>query len=178
MKTTFGILAALFVLTVVLQDSYSQKIDGWFKAGSKPDSYDWGKSDEKYNDGAVYFLKSKEPAIDGFGTIMTYIMPEKYSGKRIRLTGYVKNESITGWAGMWMRVDGTDKNKSLGFDNMSNRAIAGTNDWTKYEIVLDVAPEAIGIAYGFLVNGTGNAWFSGFTLETVGSDVPTTDMDK
>ncbi len=178
MKTTFNILIALFILTLFTPAAFSQKIDGWFKAGNKPESYEWGKADEKYNDGAVYFLKSKEPAIDGFGTIMTYIMPEKYSGKRIRLTGYVKNENITGWAGMWMRVDGTDKNTSLAFDNMSNRAIAGKNDWTKYEIVLDAAPEAIGIAYGFLVNGTGNAWFSGFTLETVGNDVPTTDMNK
>lgn len=178
MKTTFGILTALFVLTVVLQDSYSQKIDGWFKAGSKPESYEWGKADEKYNEGTAYYLKSIEPAIDGFGTIMTYVMPEQYSGKRIRLTGYVKNESLTGWAGMWMRVDGTDKNKSLAFDNMSKRPITGTSDWTKHEIVLDVAPEAIGIAYGFLVNGTGNAWFSGFKLETVGNDVPTTDMNK
>ncbi len=178
MKTTFNILIALFLLAVFVPDSYSQKIDGWFKAGSKPDSYDWGKADEKYNDGAVYFLKSKESAIDGFGTIMTYITPEKYSGKRIKLSGYVKNESITSWAGMWMRVDGTDKNISLAFDNMSNRAIAGTNDWTKYEIVLDVAPEAIGIAYGFLVDGTGNAWFSGFNIETVGSNIPTTDMTK
>ena len=178
MKTTFRVLTALFVFTVFLNNSYSQKIDGWFKAGSKPESYDWGKADEKYNDGAVYFLKSKESPIDGFGTIMTYIMPEQYSGKRIRLSGYIKNESITGWAGMWMRVDGTDKNTSLAFDNMVNRAIAGTNDWTKYEIVLDVAPEAIGIAYGFLVNGTGNAWVSGFKLEEVGKDVPTTDMTK
>jgi hypothetical protein len=178
MKTIFNIIIALFILTVFVTGSYSQKIDGWFKAGSKPEAYEWGKADEKYNDGAVYFLKSKEPAIDGFGTIMTYIMPEKYSGKRIRLTGYVKNESLTGWAGMWMRVDGTNKNKSLAFDNMSKRAIAGTNDWTKYEIVLDVAPEAIGIAYGFLVHGIGSAWFSGFSIETVGSDVPTTDMTK
>lgn len=178
MKTTFNILIALIMLALCVQDSYTQKIDGWFKTGSKPESYEWGKADEKYNDGKVYYLKSIEPSIDGFGTIMTYIMPEQYSGKRIRLTGFVKNESITGWAGMWMRVDGTDKNKSLAFDNMSKRAITGTNDWTKYEIVLDVAPEAIGIAYGFLVHGTGNAWFSGFTLETVGNDVPTTDMNK
>lgn len=69
---------------------------------------------------------------------MTYIMPDEYLGKRIRLNGYVKNEKITGWAGMWMRVDGTDKNTSLAFDNMANRAIGGTSDWTKYEIVLDV----------------------------------------
>jgi len=61
---------------------------------------------------------------------------------------------------------------------MVNRAIAGTNDWTKYEIVLDVAPEAVGIAYGFLVSGTGSSWISGFKLEEVGKDVPTTDMTK
>ena len=77
-----------------------------------------------------------------------------------------------------MRVDCTDKNTSLAFDNMSNRAIGGTSDWTKYEIVLDVSKEAIGIAYGFLISGTGNAWFSDLKLEVVGNDVPTTDMQK
>ena len=178
MKTTIRILTALFVIALITQISFSQRIDDWFEAGSKPESYDWGKADEKYNDGAVYFLKSNVTPIDGFGTVMTYIKPEQYSGKRVKLTGYVKNESITGWAGMWMRVDGTDPNNSLAFDNMVNRAIAGTNDWTKYEIVLDVAPEAVGIAYGFLVSGTGNSWISGFKLEEVGKDVPTTDMTK
>mgnify|MGYP003472766373 CR=1 FL=1 len=73
MKTTFNILIALFMLAVFVPVTFSQKIDGWFKVGSKPEAYEWGKADEKYNNGAVYFLKSKEPAINGFGTMVEQV---------------------------------------------------------------------------------------------------------
>lgn len=39
--------------------------------------------------------------------------------------------------GLWFRVDGTT-GKSLSFDNMQDRAVKGTTEWARYEIVLDV----------------------------------------
>ena len=35
-------------------------------------------------------------------------------------------------AQLWMRLDG--EQKTLGFDNMDDRAVTGTTGWQKYEI--------------------------------------------
>lgn len=77
---------------------------------------------------------------------------------------------------MWMRVDGSDPNNPLAFDNMYKRNLKGTNDWIRYEIVLDVSDKAEWIVYGALMNGTGQIWISDFSFEVVGNDVPTTNM--
>lgn len=64
----------------------------------------------------------------------------------------------------------------LAFDNMQNRAIKGTTDWKRYEIVLDVANNATAIAFGLLLGGTGQAWMDDLAFEVVGKDVPATEM--
>lgn len=177
MKTA-KISAAILLLAFIQTITLSQQIDGWFLAGSKPASYNWGKDTEKYNEQTVYYIKSVDSTIDGFGTVMTYILPDNYIGKRVRLSGYIKNENINSWAGMWMRIDSKEEGKMLGFDNMVNRPIKATSDWTKYEIVLDVPEGSKGIGYGFLLDGTGNAWFSGLIIEPVGKDIPVTNILK
>jgi hypothetical protein len=155
-----------------------QSIDGWYKAGSSPDSYVIGAEDEKRNGRTVYFIKSIDEVSGAFGAMSTGIQPGNFSGKRIRLSGYIKTKDVVELAGMWMRVDGTDPNKMLAFDNMSNRPIKGSNDWTQYEIVLDIAPESANIAYGVLLRGTGEIWFTDFIFEVVDDSVPSTDMLK
>lgn len=169
---TFSI-AIVFIFLANIANS--QNLDGWFKAGSKPDAYEIGLSDEKYNEKPVYYIKSIETVSGKFGTIMTNILPDKYSGKRVRLSGYIKTKDSDNYAGMWMRVDGNDPNKSLAFDNMYNRPIKGTNDWQKYEIVLDVDTSSVNIAYGVLINGSGQVWLSELSFEVVGTDVPVTN---
>jgi hypothetical protein len=172
------IFCILLVLIFASQISNSQGIGYWFKAGSKPNEYEIGIRDEKYNDKPVRFIKSIQDTTGGFGTLMKYILPGDYTGKRVRLSGNIKTENVVSNAGMWMRVDSEEEGVMLGFDNMSDRPIKGTTDWTKYEIVLDVPKGTKGIGYGVLIHETGEAWFPDLTLEVVGNDVPTTNMMK
>ena len=168
----------LFAMQII---SFGQNktIDGWMKAGNKPDFYDIGKDDEiNYNSTPVYYLRSIFKVTEGFGTILKNLKPTDYLGKRVRMTGYIKSENITGYAGMWMRVDGEVQGVYLSFDNMYNRQITGSNDWTKYEIVLDVPDSSTNIGYGVLIQGEGEIWFPDLRFEVVGNDVPTTDMLK
>lgn len=155
-----------------------EDMDGWFKAGSKPGFYEIGITDERYNDKTVYYIKSTENVENGFGTIMKQIPSGEYSGKRVMLSGYIKNEKVDNKAGMWMRIDGNAQGLMLGFDNMSDRPINGTTDWGKYEIVLDVPDSSVNIAYGVLLSGNGNVWLSALSFEVVGNDITTTDMLK
>ncbi len=59
-----------------------------------------------------------------------------------------------GWGGLWMRVDGRDR-KITAFDNMQNRSIKGTTDWSTYSVVLDVSEEAVDVSFGTLMSGKG-----------------------
>ena len=43
-----------------------------------------------------------------------------YLGKRIKMTGYIKSENVTDWAGMWFRVDSKTEYEILSFDNMQD----------------------------------------------------------
>ena len=80
---------------------------------------------------------------DGLGTMMQDIAPDDYLGKRVRFSGYVKARGVKGWAGLWMRVDSQANPRGCGemlaFDNMEDRPIKGSSDWTRYDVVLDVA---------------------------------------
>jgi len=168
---TATIVAAL-ACSFTLQASAPQ---GWILAGSKPANYDTGVDPQaKYRDASSAYLKSKTPVEGeiGFGTLMQSFRAERYLGKKLRLTGFVKSEGVQGWAGLWMRVD---KNfQVVAFDNMENRAIKGTSDWQRYEVVLSVPKDATGISFGILLAGLGTVWLNNTNFEVVESDVSTT----
>lgn len=150
---------------------------GWILAGNKPANYDTGVDAQvKYHDAPSAYLKSKTTASiqddQGFGTLMQSFRAERYLGKRVRLSGFVKSDAVEGWAGLWMRID---KGSSVvGFDNMQDRAVKGTNDRRRYEVVLDVPQDATGIAFGVLLTGSGTVWLNSTNFDVVESDVPTT----
>ena len=149
--------------------------NGWLKAGSKPKSYEMGldQIDGRQGKNAAT-IKSIDKNIDGFGTLMQQSKPDKFLGKRIKMTGYLKSENVSDWAGLWLRVDQAGSQQSLSFDNMQDRAIKGTKDWTKYEIILDVPTNASMLAFGALLSGTGQIWFDNITFEIVDNSIKPT----
>jgi hypothetical protein len=148
---------------------------GWHIAGSKPKSYEMGveKTTEEGKKNSAT-IKSIENEINGFGTLMQSSLPKELLGKRVKMSGEMKSSDVKYWAGFWLRVDQEKSRKPLAFDNMSERPVKGTSDWTKYEIVLDIPKEASNIAYGALLNGTGQIWFDNIKFEVVGKDEKTT----
>jgi hypothetical protein len=108
------------------------------------------------------------------------LVQQQASGKLTRLdlpglaVAQARFLALTGWAGLWMRVDGQRSRPSLAFDNMQDRPVRGSTDWKRYEVVLDVADEATGVALGILLDGTGAVWMSDVKVETVDKTVATT----
>ena len=137
---------------------------GWIAAGSDPTAYEMGCGDQTANTGRCSgYLKSIRPS-EGFGTLMQIFNADIYRSKRLRMTDFCKSSLVKEWAGLWMRVDGKHRN-TLEFDNMEHRAITGTTDWTKYQIVLDVPNDSIDIAFGALLVGDGWIWCDTFEFE-------------
>lgn len=152
---------------------------GWFEAGSSKKSYKMGidvGSGQSGNNAAT--IKSKSNKINGFGTLMQNSLPDNFLGKRVKMSGYVKSENVANWAGLWLRIDQKNKDFAISFDNMKNRAIKGTTEWKKYEIVLDIPLDATNMAYGALLSGVGQIWFDNISFEVVNDTIEVTSESK
>jgi RNA polymerase sigma factor (sigma-70 family) len=152
---------------------------GWMKNGSANDLYEVGVDENNSWGGmpSAYAMSTTAPK-GKFGGMMQSIAADAFQGQRVRLTGWIKTEDAAEGGNLWMRVDGKEPNKTLGFDNMANRAPKGTTDWQEHSIVLDVPPDSARLNYGFFVAGTGKMWVNGVTVTPVGTDVPVTNMRK
>lgn len=170
-------LIGIAVVAAFSLSLYAEVPTGWYLAGSKPAEYESSTDTGNALEGRPSaFLRSKKPQVEtGFGTLMQNFSAERYIGKRIRFSAFVKSENVQRWAGLWMRVDGNAGQKSLAFDNMQDRPIKGTGAWQNYEVVLDVPAAATGIYFGILLDGPGIVWMSGVKIEEVPSTTPTTD---
>ncbi len=168
----FATLLATSSLAAIATDSLPEQ---WYQAGSNTKDYKVGTDTNKgYTGTKSAFIESTIPSPAGFSTLMQYTNVSEYKGKRVKMTAYVCSENVTGWAGAWFRADKNER--SVAFDNMSNRAIKGTTAWTQYSIVLDIPEDATNMAFGVLLAGAGKVWFDDFEFQVVDNSVPVTDM--
>jgi hypothetical protein len=103
---------------------------------------------------------------------------ESYRGKRLRMTGMAKATDVENWAGLWVRIDGSDQKKTLGFDNMQDRPIVGSTEWQEYDVVLDVPDESEAIAFGILLVGSGEVLVDDIHFDEVGEDIAVTNSSE
>ena len=167
-------ITALVLSWVGLASVMADVPAGWVVAGSAPKDYEFARDGTTAASGkfsASITAKSGASA-NGFGTLMQMVDADNYRGALWRLSGYMKTGDA-GRAQMWMRVDGPDR-KILSFENMDSRPVAGTTDWTRYDIVLDVPADSVDIAFGFFLAQAGTVWGDDFKLEKVVSTVPLT----
>lgn len=123
------------------------------------------------------YLKSVTVQSNGeFATMMQQFKADKYLGKRIHLSGFIKSKGIDGFCGFWLRMDDSFSNV-LQFDNMGNRPITGDTEWNHYAIVLDVPENSASISFGVLLSGRGQAWIDELKFDEVDKNTPTTNID-
>jgi hypothetical protein len=172
---TLAACLALCLLSGSVLAAFAALPVGWFKAGSNPADYDMGLDEGVRHQGgrSSATVKSIVAEPRGFGTLMQMSQPGEYRGRRVRLSGFVKSDKVNQWAGLWFRVDGP-KNEVLAFDNMMSRAIKGTTEWARYEIVLDVPDTAVRLAFGILLAGRGQVWMDDLRFEVVPDTVKVT----
>lgn len=167
---------ALFASVFLLATSgqlFAAAPRGWFVAGSAPQFYLVNlDSSVTYSGSPSTSLQAASSQPGGFVTLMQSFVADHYREKRVRFSGYVKSDGVGGWAGLWMRID--EGSQWAAFDNMQDRPIQGTSDWTPYSVVLDVADGATAVNFGILLSGSGTVWLSGVKFEVVDSDTPLT----
>lgn len=169
--------------------SVHQIVPGWVRTGHDPNgiykinadtaNVHGGKSSLSMRCETCSTAKSPKDATEwdvAFAAVGQWIKADAYRNKRIRFSAYMKTKDVSGdGATLWMRVDGND-GMPVAFDNMSepDRSVHGTNDWKKYELVLDVPANASEIVLGALLSGRGQIWLDDASFDVVGKDTPAT----
>jgi hypothetical protein len=147
----------------------------WQVTGDRAPDYEAGLLPGITYDGERIAQLRLRPAIAepaGFGALVQRIAAGRYAGRRVSFSAMVRVTEVSGWAGLWLRIDGPGG--VLGFDNMQDRALRGTSDWTEARIVLDVAEQAQVLLFGALLSRAGAVDLARLRFEEVGEAVPTT----
>ena len=98
------------------------------------------------------------------------IKADRFRGKRIRLTAFLRLDNVEPygsgalreWSGavLVLRSQGA-------LDDMRDRPLRGTKPWTRVSAEIDVPPMAPVIEFGAMLSGTGTLWVDAFKLEAV-----------
>jgi len=151
-------------------------LDKWGASERNPEDYLVGVDpDARHADQPVGHLISKTDKAEGLGRYMQRFKAERFRGSRLRMEAQVKTDAVEKMAGIWMRIDGPE-GEPLAVDNMQNRPIKGTVDWTPCAVVLDVPERSQLISAGLLLAGSGKAWIADVKFEEVSKDVASTDL--
>ena len=139
--------------------SPNRVFDDWTIGGTAQEQYDFGTERRLPGfTGDTMYLRSKTALSGGFVTAMRTMPAENYRGYSVTVRAIIAPENVTGWAGLWLRIDGTD-HQMLQFDNMQDRPITGTRAPEAYQVTLEVPPNALELAYGVLLEGNGMVRF-------------------
>jgi C-terminal processing protease CtpA/Prc len=175
--TIAAFLAFSFLQTACSQTKVSQTLNLGFEQHRNGFPSQWaafGDKEYKVYVDSVHKKSGKFSAvIENTGSKKEYralsiTLPTNYEGKSIRLSGFIKTENVTeGYAGLWIRID-----PQIGFDNMSNRGVTGTTDWTPFEITLPLKPkETEQIVVGGLLVGKGKMWLDDLKITIDGMEL-------
>src|SRR5688572_32137245 len=105
----------------------------WEMTGAAPEEYAF--EPDRVDGRPVARLRSIVSPASSFGAFSQVITAANYLGRRVRFSADLRATGVRGWAGLWMRVDGRSPDETLGFDNMERRALTGSSDWQRHEIV-------------------------------------------
>jgi hypothetical protein len=152
----------------------------------------WGYPD----DGAYEVTLDKETKVSGeaslhvkgVGSNRSYFSmfqgfkADAYHGKRLRFSGQLRTKEVQdkvrpdeqfARAFLWLLIHNT-KGQQVVSDEMFDRSLRGTNDWTRCEIVVDVPHDAHKITIGARMILEGEMWVDDLQLEVVGKNVKPT----
>lgn len=100
------------------------------------------------------------------GTVYFRKIPSLIQGTKLRLSGFVKSENITGGkGGLFVRVEDESGNL-VNNSNMNLTAIAGNNDWKAISVDVDYNPKlAYKVSFGAILTGGGKLWVDDLELK-------------
>jgi len=182
MKTTSFQLRALIAAPLValmvtaLAANPNQLPDGWFRAGDAEACRTTTESVSGAPTAKVFVIDCKSNK-RGFVTAMQSIQAKDYAGHRARLSAQLQGDSLSQWAGIWLRGDAGQQIGRV-FDNMELRPLKGSFGWREASVVLQIPKEVDSLHFGAMLTGGGVLRATQFKLEIVPESVPETQGPK
>ena len=140
---------------------------GWFDSHGFVDGvstdYEFTVVARPRGDGSCVRVQYPEAERWAFGSMMQRCPAAPYAGRTVRFTCQLRARAVDRWTGMWVRIDRAD-GRALFFDNMHDRALRGTVDWTACAIECAVPADAAWLNYGVVLGGAGTAWVAAFGI--------------
>ncbi len=179
LRIVFGILGLLFLLNseAISQEPNFESIMKFENSQTGVNLQGWGGGPLEtihYDSIVVYAgkgaarLERDANSPNPFSSISKRL-PIDFDGKTIELHGFLRTESVSGFVGLWMREDGPSG--GVQFDNMQNRQLKGTTDWTEYTISLPLDKKAKTVDFGVLLSGEGKVWIDDLQLLIDGKSI-------
>ena len=167
-----GISAAMLIASA----AHAQVPAGWQAVTDNSGEYSVHSDGARRSGGQGYAgatIRANVASPKGSAMLAQSVRADAFRGKRIRLSGFMKTIGVNeGTAVLFMRVDGDGVVQTS--DYMQNRPLMLSNDWARQEIVIDVPRNAIGITFGMMLGGSGQAWLDDVAVEEVGTGVAAT----
>lgn len=166
-KTPLG--SILLVLALQATPVWAESPLGWKLLTSAPRWYQASRQFEgaKAGRGSGLVQGVQEASNSSYALLAQKISAADYRGRRVRLSAYLRSEEVRGRTGLWLRVDGP-QGEVLFFDNMRDRPLVGDLEWSRFTLECEVAPEAVELHYGLLLQGSGRAQIDELKLEVLG----------
>lgn len=118
-----------------------------------------GKYSLRFEGGTIGVVKTRAGALQLFGN-------RALAGKRLRLTGWVKTDSLMSHAYLKLYATTLKRDEDVGAPQL----IGGTTDWTRLSIEMDIPRDAYQVMAWFVYNAPsdGRVWFDDASLEIIG----------
>ena len=165
--TSFGLIAVA-ALTLAAQETTPGR--RWSASSAQLSDFEIARDTSVAHGGRVSIRvhAADEPA--AFANVSTVLPGPAYAGKRLRLSVFLRAQSLGGiGAQLWARAD-ADGRPSIAFANSQATPFRGTRDWTRLTISLDVPENAARIYLGALSLSAGTLWIDDARIEADGVD--------
>ena len=175
-----GVMRVFFILLCLASTALAEWAlpEGWEIYSSRAGAYTGGRITEVSRSGkASGILRSEDASPKEHALLIQKLSAEEFRGYRMELIGYLKSGEVTGWAGLWVRVDDVDGNV-LEFHNMMDTPVRGDSPWTRYAVPFDVPPEAWEIHFGALLAGKGEVQADDLELRRLGGTRPASALKQ
>jgi hypothetical protein len=158
--------AALLGLSML--PSQGAPVTEWRFSQSAAGNYEEGEE----NGGAVRTVRPVLPRPDGYAALTKTFAAGDFRGRRIRLAGRLKSEDADSIEMVVSAVSG--EAADIARLALGEGQRAGTLDWRRYEMVVDIPDNAQRLVVGVQTSGKGTVWVRDFSLEVVEGAVAVT----
>lgn len=104
---------------------------------------------------------------------MQQVAGQRFAGRKIRFSAYIKTQTVRKIAGLWIRAENAG-GRIIAFQNVSSpgSSARGTTGWRQVHIIINIPKTTTAVFYGVLLAGPGAVWIDNVRFDVLGKADP------